>query len=46
MRERMEAFVRELQSEIVSGLEAVDGQSFKRDSWTRPEGGGKSRSAS
>jgi len=30
----------ELQSRIVSSLEALDGKSFVEDSWKRPEGGG------
>ena len=29
-----------LQSRIVAALEAIDGKGFKRDSWTRPAGGG------
>ncbi|MDO9449701.1 MAG: coproporphyrinogen III oxidase, partial [Rugosibacter sp.] len=29
-----------LQTQIVSALEAVDGQPFRRDEWQRPEGGG------
>src|SRR5512138_3831562 len=29
-----------LQERIVSGLEAIDGMAFRRDEWTRPEGGG------
>jgi coproporphyrinogen III oxidase len=29
-----------LQSRIVDALEAIDGQSFRRDEWVRPEGGG------
>jgi len=29
-----------LQDRIVAGLEAIDGGSFRRDAWTRPEGGG------
>jgi coproporphyrinogen III oxidase len=29
-----------LQEKIVSSLEALDGKSFSKDSWTRPEGGG------
>jgi coproporphyrinogen III oxidase len=29
-----------LQEKIVSSLEALDGKSFSRDSWKRPEGGG------
>ncbi|MBI1394568.1 MAG: oxygen-dependent coproporphyrinogen oxidase [Betaproteobacteria bacterium] len=34
------AYFTDLQSRIVAGLEAEDGQSFRRDAWTRPEGGG------
>ena len=33
-------YFRALQSRIVAALEAVDGQPFRRDEWTRPEGGG------
>ena len=33
-------FFPDLQQRIVSGLEAIDGGSFRRDEWTRPEGGG------
>ena len=33
-------YFRDLQSRIVAGLEAVDGRPFRRDEWTRPEGGG------
>jgi coproporphyrinogen III oxidase len=29
-----------LQDSIVVGLEAIDGKPFRRDEWTRPEGGG------
>jgi coproporphyrinogen III oxidase len=29
-----------LQERIVHGLEAIDGGAFRRDEWTRPEGGG------
>ena len=29
-----------LQQRIVDGLEAIDGAPFRRDAWTRPEGGG------
>ncbi len=29
-----------LQQRIVAGLDAIDGTSFQRDEWTRPEGGG------
>lgn len=34
------AFFIGLQQAIVSGLEAIDGTAFRRDEWTRPEGGG------
>ena len=30
----------DLQARIVSSLEAIDGKSFRRDEWARPEGGG------
>ena len=30
----------DLQSRIVARLEAIDGGSFRRDAWDRPEGGG------
>jgi coproporphyrinogen III oxidase len=30
----------DLQARIVAGLEAIDGLPFRRDEWTRPEGGG------
>jgi coproporphyrinogen III oxidase len=30
----------DLQARIVARLEAIDGQSFQRDEWARPEGGG------
>jgi len=30
----------DLQARIVAGLEAMDGTPFRRDEWTRPEGGG------
>ena len=33
-------YFRTLQSRIVDALEALDGQPFRRDEWTRPEGGG------
>jgi coproporphyrinogen III oxidase len=29
-----------LQDRLVGGLEALDGRTFRRDEWTRPEGGG------
>ena len=34
------SYLPELQERIVAGLEAIDGGSFRRDEWTRPEGGG------
>jgi coproporphyrinogen III oxidase len=34
------AYFLDLQSRIVAGLEAIDGQTFRRDEWARPEGGG------
>ncbi|KAH8659910.1 Coproporphyrinogen III oxidase [Xylariales sp. PMI_506] len=36
----MEEYIRDLQNRIIAGLEAVDGCTFHRDEWTRPEGGG------
>jgi coproporphyrinogen III oxidase len=33
-------YFRSLQARIVGELEALDGQPFRRDEWTRPEGGG------
>jgi coproporphyrinogen III oxidase len=30
----------DLQARIVAGLEAIGGESFRRDEWSRPEGGG------
>ncbi len=33
-------YLPELQERIVAGLEAIDGGRFRRDEWTRPEGGG------
>ncbi len=36
----VQAFLTGLQKSIVARLEALDGASFRRDSWTRPEGGG------
>ena len=38
--DRVRAFLLELQAKIVSALESVDGGSFLRDEWQRPEGGG------
>jgi coproporphyrinogen III oxidase len=37
---RVVAFFRELQDQIVTGLEALDGQRFGEDAWERPGGGG------
>ncbi len=40
MKQRMESFVRQLQTEIVSALEKVegsDGLKFRSDEWTRQE---------
>ena len=34
------AYLTGLQARIVSGLEAIDGGSFRADRWSRPEGGG------
>jgi coproporphyrinogen III oxidase len=40
-RQRVSALMRELQDQICQGLEQVDGQqTFREDSWERPEGGG------
>jgi coproporphyrinogen III oxidase len=40
-RERISQFMRQLQDEICTGLEQLDGRNtFAEDSWTRPEGGG------
>ena len=36
----IEEYLRNLQQNIVAALERVDGKSFIKDSWTRPEGGG------
>ena len=37
---QVKEFLIKLQDDIVKGLETVDGKSFKRDQWDRPEGGG------
>jgi coproporphyrinogen III oxidase len=34
------AYLTGLQQHIVAGLEAIEGAPFRRDAWTRPEGGG------
>ncbi len=34
------AYFLDLQARIVAGLENIDGLPFRRDEWTRPEGGG------
>ena len=40
-RERVGAFLKQLQDQICQGLEALDGQAtFQQDSWEREEGGG------
>jgi coproporphyrinogen III oxidase len=33
-------YLADLQDEIVGRLEVIDGNTFRRDTWTRPEGGG------
>jgi coproporphyrinogen III oxidase len=33
-------YLPDLQERIVAGLESIDGGDFRRDAWTRPEGGG------
>ena len=38
--EFVKTWLQDLQSKIVAALEAVDGQPFVRDGWTRPTGGG------
>ncbi len=38
--EAVSAYLTGLQARIVSGLEAIDGGSFRADRWSRPEGGG------
>ncbi|KAI9815747.1 MAG: Coproporphyrinogen-III oxidase [Pycnora praestabilis] len=40
MRLRMEAFIQEQQKEIVRELEKLDGTRFRKDEWSRPNGGG------
>jgi coproporphyrinogen III oxidase len=37
---RVKKFLTELQALIVERIEQIDGASFKRDAWQRPEGGG------
>ncbi|KIM52728.1 hypothetical protein SCLCIDRAFT_1223468 [Scleroderma citrinum Foug A] len=41
MRKRMEQFINELQTQIVTELERLDeaAPKFRRDAWTRPQGG-------
>lgn len=39
MRVRMANFVKEIQAEIVQGLEETDGKKFLVEQWLRPEGG-------
>lgn len=38
--ERVKEFLLELQQLIVERMQQIDGQTFRRDSWVRPEGGG------
>ncbi|TQS33172.1 hypothetical protein Golomagni_06491, partial [Golovinomyces magnicellulatus] len=40
MRLRMEKFIKEQQQIIVKELEKMDGGKFRKDEWTRPNGGG------
>lgn len=40
MRLRMEAMIKEKQQEIIAALEKIDGNKFRQDRWTRPNGGG------
>ncbi len=40
LRQRCCDFARELQGTICKALEAVDGKSFRQDTWERPGGGG------
>ena len=38
-RDAVKAFLTDLQERIVTALEQVDGHTFMRDAWQRPEGG-------
>ena len=38
--EAVKDYCKELQARIVAELEALDGLSFRREAWTREEGGG------
>ncbi|MCO5588816.1 hypothetical protein L7F22_042776 [Adiantum nelumboides] len=40
MRAKFEKMIRKAQDEICAAVEAVDGSSFREDSWVRPGGGG------
>lgn len=40
MRLRMEALITDHQSKIVNALTKLDGKEFRKDTWTRPNGGG------
>lgn len=40
MRTRMQTLVHSTQRAISEAVEQIDGQPFRRDTWTRPEGGG------
>ena len=37
---QVKEFLINLQNDVVQGLERIDGKTFKRDQWDRPEGGG------
>ena len=45
LKELFEAQIRGGQDSIVSAVEAIDGQKFHTDSWTREGGGGASRAS-
>ena len=38
--EAVKTYLLDLQSRIVGAMETLDGQPFRTDSWSRPEGGG------
>jgi coproporphyrinogen III oxidase len=40
LRDRVAAYLRDLQDRIVAGLEELDGRRFREDPWERPGGGG------
>ncbi|KAF9877053.1 coproporphyrinogen III oxidase [Colletotrichum karsti] len=43
MRLRVEDFIRQKQKDIISALEALDGTTFRKDEWSRPNSGGGGR---